>query len=86
MKARFSVRIAPTDVGERVTVRFRIDADEGEPGHSDVVGTLLSWDDGLLRIANRHGDTIVVPADRLVAGKVVGPPPNRRTRPEFPPA
>lgn len=78
MRAQFEVRITPDDVGQRVTVRYRIDADEGRPQHSDVVGMLRRWADGTLTVENRHGDPVTVAEDRLVAGRVVGPPPTRR--------
>ena len=76
MRPRMVVRISPDDVGERVSVRRRIPAREGEPGHSDVVGYLRSWHDGELAIERRDGTLVQVPEADVVAGRVVPPPPD----------
>jgi hypothetical protein len=68
------VRITPDDVGRRVSVRRRLDATM----LSDVVGHLLSWSDGVLRIERRDGTVTEVAAVDLVAAKVVPPAPARR--------
>lgn len=47
---------------------------------ADVVGVLTSWDNGLLRVVNRAGETVEVSQDALVAAKAVPPPPVRRGR------
>lgn len=84
MRARMEVRVTPDDVGQRVSVRYRIepadrDATDG-PGHTDAVGELLSWERGRLRIAKRDGEVVTVPESLLVAGRVVPPPPRRPSR------
>ncbi|GCB46142.1 hypothetical protein SNL152K_3440 [Streptomyces sp. NL15-2K] len=75
------VRITAADVGKRVSVR-RL----GEPGASqekftDTVGVLTSWNDGVLLITRRDGETVRIPESTLVAGKVVPPAPARRRGP-----
>ena len=67
--ARLAVRVAPCDVGRRVTVRHRY---EGTT-LTDVVGRLVAWDDGLLTVERRDGSLVEVPAADVVAAKVVPP-------------
>ncbi|MDF3298057.1 GNAT family N-acetyltransferase [Streptomyces tropicalis] len=78
---RLEVRITPTDVGRRVSVRR-----SGEPGapgarFTDTIGVLTSWDDGVLVITRRDGEAVRIPDTSLVAGKVVPPAPARRRGP-----
>jgi ribosomal protein S18 acetylase RimI-like enzyme len=47
---------------------------------TDVVGELLEWTDGVLRIRRRDGSIAEVAEDRLVAGKAVPPPPVRQAQ------
>ena len=69
------VRVRPADVGSRVSVRTI----SGER-YRDVVGDLLSWADGILRIQRRDGSVVDVAENLVVAGKVVPPAPPRRDR------
>src|SRR5262245_42317938 len=71
----YVVRIRPADVGSRVSVR----SISGER-YRDVVGELLSWADGILRIRRRDGSIVDVAEDLVVAGKVVPPAPRRQAR------
>jgi N-acetylglutamate synthase len=82
MRGRYVVRLQPADVGRRVTVRSRIVAAPGEPRLTDVVGILLSWDGGSLRIERRDGSVQEVDERDVVAARVVGPAPGggRRNR------
>jgi GNAT superfamily N-acetyltransferase len=78
---RLVVRISAADVGKRVSVR-RLD----EPGgtgekFTDTVGVLTSWDNGVLLITRRDGQSVRIPESALVAGKVVPPAPARRRGP-----
>lgn len=68
-------------MGKRVSVR-RLDdpATEGEK-FTDTVGVLASWDDGVLLITRKSGETVHIPEASLVAGKVVPPAPARRRGP-----
>ncbi len=69
------VRVTPGDVGRRVSLRRRLDAST----LTDVVGRLLSWEDGMLVVERRDGTTASVRAADLVAGKVVPEPPTAPT-------
>ncbi|MCQ0023841.1 GNAT family N-acetyltransferase [Streptomyces somaliensis DSM 40738] len=78
---RLEVRITPSDVGKRVSVRR-----SGDPGaeagtFTDTVGVLTSWADGVLMITRRTGETVRVAERTLVAGKVVPAAPARRRGP-----
>lgn len=75
MRARHVRRVTPADVGARVSVRRYVDRDAGEVG--DVVGELLAYDAGVLRIAGRHGEVTVDEQD-VLASRVVPPPPPSR--------
>jgi N-acetylglutamate synthase len=71
----YVVRVRPADVGSRVSVRMI----SGER-YRDVVGDLLGWADGILRIRRRDGSIVDVAENLVVAGKVVPPAAPRRAR------
>ncbi|MEU8987295.1 GNAT family N-acetyltransferase [Streptomyces sp. NPDC048558] len=78
---RLEVRITAADVGKRVSVRRLNDpAAEGEK-FTDTVGVLASWDDGVLLITRKSGETVRIAESSLVAGKVVPAAPARRRGP-----
>ncbi|MET7383407.1 GNAT family N-acetyltransferase [Streptomyces sp. NPDC005526] len=78
---RLEVRIAASDVGKRVSVR-RL-SEPGAPGEkfTDTVGVLTSWDDGVLLITRKSGETVRIAESSLVAGKIVPAAPARRRGP-----
>ncbi|TQK52090.1 ribosomal protein S18 acetylase RimI-like enzyme [Streptomyces sp. SLBN-118] len=78
---RLEVRITPADVGKRVSVRRLTDADSGLTKFTDAVGVLTSWNEGVLLITRRTGETVRIPESSLVAGKVVPAAPARRRGP-----
>jgi ribosomal protein S18 acetylase RimI-like enzyme len=81
---RLEVRITTADVGKRVSVR-RLSHPSGSTGtqkkFTDTVGVLASWDDGVLLITRRDGESVRIPESSLVAGKVVPAAPARRRGP-----
>ncbi|MFF6976505.1 GNAT family N-acetyltransferase [Streptomyces sp. NPDC008343] len=78
---RLEVRITAADVGKRVSVRRLNDpAAEGEK-FTDTVGVLASWDEGVLLITRKSGETVRIAESSLVAGKVVPATPARRRGP-----
>ncbi|MFE9169377.1 GNAT family N-acetyltransferase [Streptomyces kebangsaanensis] len=78
---RLEVRITTADVGKRVSVR-RL-GEPGTPGarFTDTVGVLTSWDNGVLVITRKSGETVRIAESSLVAGKVVPTAPARRRGP-----
>lgn len=64
----YVVAVGPGDVGARVSLRRRVD---GPQPLSDVVGELLSWDDGVLVVRTRRRGDVAVPEADLVSGLVV---------------
>ncbi|MFF4095900.1 GNAT family N-acetyltransferase [Streptomyces sp. NPDC001834] len=75
---RLEVRIAPTDVGKRVSVR-RASAQQAQgPRFTDTVGVLTSWEHGVLSITTKNGESVRIAESSLVAGKVVPAAPARR--------
>ncbi|MEU6378166.1 GNAT family N-acetyltransferase [Streptomyces sp. NPDC046909] len=78
---RLEVRITTADVGKRVSVRsWSAPGTSGEK-FTDTVGVLASWDDGVLWITRKSGETVRIPESALVAGKVVPSAPARRRGP-----
>ena len=72
MRSRYVVRITPSDVGHRVTIRFRrADAAVGEPSTSDVVGLLRSWSNGRLVVERRDGTLVELAERDLLAARVI---------------
>ncbi|MGF0170404.1 GNAT family N-acetyltransferase [Streptomyces sp. Marseille-Q5077] len=78
---RFEVRITAADVGKRVSVRCLNDPAAGGEKFTDTVGVLASWDDGVLLITRKSGETVRIAESSLVAGKVVPAAPARRRGP-----
>ncbi|MEU9102098.1 GNAT family N-acetyltransferase [Streptomyces sp. NPDC048361] len=78
---RLEVRITPADTGKRVSVRRLTSS--GTPGSlfTDTVGVLTSWDQGVLSITRKSGETVRIEESALVAGKVVPAAPARRRGP-----
>ncbi|GAA2098370.1 GNAT family N-acetyltransferase [Kitasatospora saccharophila] len=79
LEARPEVRIDPSDVGRRVSVRRVDGVADGRPVFRDVIGVLTSWDDTGLTVEPRSGAPVRFAAELLVAGKPVPPFPARRT-------
>ena len=80
-ETRPEVRIDPSDVGRRVSVRMidsLRDDTTGRPVFRDVIGLLTSWDDLVLTVVRRDNSVAEIPAAALVAGKVVPLFPARR--------
>ncbi|MET9876626.1 GNAT family N-acetyltransferase [Actinacidiphila glaucinigra] len=75
---RLEVRITPSDVGKRVSVRRVAEIVEGRPVFADAVGILTSWDEGVLVVTRRDGETVRIAESALVAGKIVPDAPARR--------
>ncbi|MEV0410003.1 GNAT family N-acetyltransferase [Streptomyces sp. NPDC050448] len=75
------IRITPADVGKRVSVR-RVESGWSEsPSFTDTVGVLTSWNQGVLTITRKSGESVRIAESTLVAGKVVPPAPARRRGP-----
>ncbi len=74
---RFTIDVGPGDSGIRITLRRKL----AEGGYGDVLGQLLSWADGVVRVERRDGTVVEVAAGDVVAAKRIPPPPVRRPRP-----
>jgi len=70
----YVVRLTTADVGSRVVLRRRLPTG----GLGDLLGVLECWDDELVVVRDRHGDTHDVRPEDVVAGKRVPPAPARR--------
>ncbi|MBT2471377.1 GNAT family N-acetyltransferase [Streptomyces sp. ISL-66] len=78
---RLEIRITPSDVGKRVSVR-RVERGSGAgPSFTDTVGVLTSWNDGVVTITRKTGESVRIAESALVAGKVVPAAPARRRGP-----
>ncbi|MFI2644628.1 GNAT family N-acetyltransferase [Streptomyces sp. NPDC018610] len=78
---RLVVRITTADVGKRVSVRRLSEPGGSGEKFTDTVGVLTSWDDGVLLITQKDGETVRIAETSLVAGKVVPAAPARRRGP-----
>ncbi|MGW6465096.1 GNAT family N-acetyltransferase [Streptomyces rubiginosohelvolus] len=78
---RLEVRITPADVGKRVSVRRRTESGGTGVEFTDVVGVLTSWNDGVVSITRKSGESVHIVESSLVAGKVVPAAPARRRGP-----
>lgn len=69
-------------VGERVVVRRVIPGEigpSGGPAMTDVLGTLVSWEDDVIRVHLHDGSTVDISRSDIVAGKPVPPRPQSRS-------
>lgn len=83
MRARYVIRISPADVGQRVSVRAWLDDAaeiEDGPRHTDAIGILEAWADGMLAIRRKDGTLTEIDEASMVAGKLVPPAPEPRPR------
>ncbi|MEV6165275.1 GNAT family N-acetyltransferase [Streptomyces sp. NPDC052052] len=78
---QLEVRITPADVGKRVSVRRTCQQDPHGPKFTDTVGVLTSWDNGVLSITTKSGESVRIAESTLVAGKTVPTAPARRRGP-----
>ncbi|MFJ7177306.1 GNAT family N-acetyltransferase [Streptomyces massasporeus] len=78
---RLEVRITAADVGKRVSVRSLIGHEAPGEKFTDTVGVLTSWDNGVLLITRKSGESVRIPESALVAGKTVPAAPARRRGP-----
>ncbi|MFJ8883456.1 GNAT family N-acetyltransferase [Streptomyces sp. NPDC102402] len=78
---RLEVRLTIADVGKRVSVRRVVGTADAGAKFTDTVGVLTSWDDGVLSVTTRSGETVRIAESSLVAGKVVPAAPARRRGP-----
>ncbi|GAA2287496.1 GNAT family N-acetyltransferase [Streptomyces hawaiiensis] len=78
---RLEVRITAADVGKRVSVRSLIEHDAPGEKFTDTVGVLTSWDNGVLLITRKSGESVRIAESALVAGKTVPSAPARRRGP-----
>lgn len=81
MGGRLEVRITPADVGKRVSARRRPEGDGAGAEFTDTVGVLTSWNDGVVSITRKSGESVHIVESSLVAGKVVPAAPARRRGP-----
>lgn len=78
--------MTPADVGKRVSVRRVADVPGEGAKFTDTVGVLTSWDDGVLSVTTKSGESVRIPESALVAGKVVPPAPHAAAVPPPPSA
>ncbi|UPT23655.1 hypothetical protein FOF52_20290 [Thermobifida alba] len=79
--ARLVHSVTKDDVGQRVTVRFRLP----DGRFRDIVGVLESWHDDVLVLRRRDGSVAQVAAGDVAASRVVPrQPPRRRGAPDSP--
>ncbi|WP_168713737.1 GNAT family N-acetyltransferase [Streptomyces sp. A0642] len=81
MGGRLEVRIAPADVGKRVSVRRLTEDGPQGPKFTDTVGVLTSWNAGVLSVTPKSGESVRIAESALVAGKIVPAAPARRRGP-----
>jgi N-acetylglutamate synthase len=78
VRYRLEVRLSPADVGRRVVIRWRRPAAGGGDEVTDVLGVLEAADGEAFTVRTAASDSVVVPVERVLAGKTVPPAPPRR--------
>ncbi|WNI29454.1 GNAT family N-acetyltransferase [Streptomyces sp. ITFR-6] len=78
---RLEIRITPADVGKRVSVRRLLEDGPNGPKFTDTVGVLTSWNDGVLSVTSKSGESVRIAESALVAGKTIAAAPPRRRGP-----
>ncbi len=78
MSGQLVVRITPSDVGKRVSIRSLTGPGDRNATFTDTVGVLTSWRDGVVSVTRRDGRIVRLAEADVVAGKVVPPAPAPR--------
>jgi hypothetical protein len=78
VRYRLEVRLTPSDIGQRVVIRWRRPGPDDGESVADVLGILEQADASCFAVRAASGRLVVIPAGRALAGKVVPPPPARR--------
>jgi hypothetical protein len=73
--ARLVIAITTQNIGQRITTRRRVPG-----GYRDAVGTLESWEAGVLKVRKKDGTVVEILEETLVAAKVVPAAPPRPGR------
>lgn len=68
---RLEIRITPADVGKRVSVRRLLQDGPQGPKFTDTVGVLTSWDNGVVSVTPKSGESVRILESSLVAGKTI---------------
>ena len=74
---RYAREAGPGDRDVRVSLRHRLT----DGRMTDLLGELLSWETGTVRVQTRDGAVHEVAEDAVVAVRRIPPPPERRPRP-----
>lgn len=69
MRFRGADRLDSAAIGQRVTVRRLL----AEGGQSDTVGVLVSLDETLAVVRDKHGALVEIPRTLIVASRVIRP-------------
>jgi hypothetical protein len=77
MRYRLEVRLAASDVGRRVVIRWRRPAGDAGEEVADVLGVLETADVLFFTVRRTSGELVVIPRERALAGKTVPPAPRR---------
>ncbi len=77
MRYRLEVRLAASDVGQRVVIRWRRPAGDGGEEVADVLGILETADERCFAVRRKSGELVVIPRERALGGKTIPPAPRR---------
>ena len=77
MLYRLEVRLSAADEGNRVVIRWRRSAGDGEE-IADVLGVLAAADAGSFTVRKASGELVTIPRDRALAGKTLPADPRRK--------
>lgn len=75
--------LGPHCVGQRVVVRRLVPGEQGPtggPAFTDVLGTMLTWDDATTVVEREDGSRVTIVLADVVSGKPVPPRPSVRSR------
>ena len=76
VRYRLEVRLSATDVGNRVVIRWRRPAGDGDE-IADVLGVLAAAGAASFTVRKASGELVIIPRDRALAGKTVPAAPRR---------
>ena len=71
---RYAREVGPGDSGMRISLRRRFP--DGMLG--DVLGDLVSWSEGVVRVRRASGEVVEIAEVDVVATRRIPPPPPRR--------
>lgn len=82
LRARYARRVTPEHLGQRVSIRHRVEDPARGSVPSDVVGRLVGADTDAMLVVDRAGQLTVIDTHEILSSRVVPPHPKLEPEPD----